>query len=114
MIPTQCHLWQKENLTVGDLEFESIKIYFDYSHDWRSLCKCKKCGQLYVCNNTEHVDWIEGNDTIDTTFIPVSEEELGKYNFEGASPIELLGFSPILFLDPNNNVKWVRNNPLKN
>ncbi len=115
MTPTQCHLWQKENLTREDLDFETIKTYWDSSHFWRLLQKCKQCGQLYINDTIEFVDWEEGNDELYTTMIPVSEEELLKYDFSKIYGVDLLeNFHPLIFWAPGNNIKWIRDNPLKN
>ena len=114
MIPKNCHLWQKENLTSDDFNFETIKTYWESSHFWRLLQKCKQCGQLYINDTVEFVDWGEGNDEIFTTIIPVSEEELLKYDFSKISGPDLLeNFHPLIFWAPGNNIKWIRDNPFK-
>ena len=108
MIPTQCHLWQKENITSGDLDFEIIKTYWDSSHFWRYLERCKKCGQLYINDTVEFVDWEGGNDEIYTVIVPVSEEELSKYDFSKISGVDLLeSFHPLIFWSPDYNIKWI-------
>ena len=107
MIPTQCHLWQKEKITLDDFDFETIKTYWDSSHFWRLLRKCKQCGQLYIDDTVEFVDWKDGNDEIYTMFIPVSEKELEKNDFSKLSSIELFMFSPRILWDKDGSKKWI-------
>jgi len=110
MEPTQCHLWQKENITSKDLDWEIIKTYWDRSHEWRRLVSCKKCGQLYISDTVEFVNWGGGDDEIYTIIIPISKEELGNYDFEKLSPIELLQFSPRILWGCDYSVRWIGKN----
>ncbi|MFH1780782.1 MAG: hypothetical protein ABH841_02160 [Candidatus Nealsonbacteria bacterium] len=110
MIPKNCHLWQKENITGNDLDFETVKTYWDSSHFWRLLQKCKRCGQLYIDDTVEFVDWVDGKDEIYTTIIPVSEEEVIKHDFSKLSGIELFMFSPRILWDKDGSKKWIGRN----
>ena len=112
MIPKNCHLWLKKNITADDINFIPVKDYWEYSHDWRFLAKCSDCGQLYVSDSVETIDWINGNDKISTTIVPVSEEELKENDYSKISQLELLAFSPIILWNPDNKLKWIRINPL--
>ncbi len=101
MIPKNCHLWQKEDLSSQDLSlenFELLETFADDSHFWRYLLKCKECGQLYFYEFYEWIDWEEGNDPQYVKFIPVETkyeiETLKKTNI-----FELLKFSPRLHQD---------------
>lgn len=107
MIPTQCHLWQKEKITLDDLDFETIKTYWDSSHFWRLLQKCKQCGQLYIDDTVEFVIYGGDGDEIYTMFIPISEEELEKNDFNELSSIELFTFSPRILWDKDGSKKWI-------
>lgn len=42
MTPTQCHLWQKEDISLADFDWEAVKTYWDSSHEWRHLMKCNQ------------------------------------------------------------------------
>jgi hypothetical protein len=77
MNPTQCHLWKKETLVSEDLYyfFDQVKTYTEDSHFSRRLVKCKDCGQLYLKEFYEEIDWIDGEDPQYSTFIPVRNEE---------------------------------------
>ncbi|MCX6796458.1 MAG: hypothetical protein NTW06_03080 [Candidatus Falkowbacteria bacterium] len=114
MIPRNCHLWLNQNITANEIDLASVKDYWDHSHVWRYLAKCKECGQLYVHDNVESVDWLAGNDKIFTTIVPVSEAELEEHDFSKLSPTELLKFSPILLLSPDDKLTWINNNVLNN
>ncbi len=78
-IPFQCKLWQKEPLTSEDLilkgNFDQLKTYSEENHDWRYLLKCKECGQLYLYEFHEEVDWADSEDSIYCTFVPVETAE---------------------------------------
>jgi len=75
-VPAQCHLWAKENPTGEDLNFafDVVKTYSDDSHDSRRLIKCKQCGQLYVREFYETIDWKDGEDPQYVTYVPVANE----------------------------------------
>ena len=107
MIPTNCHLWQKDNIEPEDFDFEIVKIYWDYSHEERNLVRCKRCGQLYIYDSVEIEDWEEGNDELYVTIIPVSEDELKENDFSKLAPIELFKFSPRILWDSDGSIKWI-------
>jgi hypothetical protein len=107
MIPKKCHLWTKANIVSKDIKVTIAKEYWDHSHEWRSLVKCDICGQLYIDDNVEVIDWIAGNDKIYSTLVPVSAEELSEYDFSKISSFGLLYFSPVLLLQPDDSLKWV-------
>lgn len=107
MIPKNCHLWQKQNITDDDIDLDIVKKYWDHSHSWRFLGKCKKCGQLYIDDSVEFVNWNGGDDEIFTVIVPVSEAELAEHNFNDIPPKELFNFTPVLFCDPKNRIRWI-------
>ncbi len=108
MIPINCHLWQKEKITTYDFDFEIIKTYWDSSHFYRDLRKCKRCGQLYILDEIEFLAWNTGEDEIYTIIVPVSEEELSKYDFSKISGVDLLKkFHPLIFWAPDYTIKWI-------
>ncbi|MFA7157338.1 MAG: hypothetical protein WC123_06590 [Bacilli bacterium] len=107
MIPKQCHLWQKEKIDSSDFNFEEIKTYFESSHEWRHLKRCKQCGQLYISDNIEWVDYFDGNDEVNTQLVPVSEEELKQYDFEKMSSCEILLLLPRIDWGPKNDLEWI-------
>jgi|GEM_PF-378981 len=107
MKPTQCHLWQKANLEQADLDLETLKTYFDNEHAWRYLQKCRQCGQLYVNDNVENIDWMGGDDQIYTLIIPVLKADLKKFDSYGARPPEIMRFKPFIVEDPEGNMDWL-------
>jgi hypothetical protein len=102
-IPTQCHLWAKDPLGRVDLKdcLTFVKEYVDSSHLTRWLSRCKQCGQLYFMEFYEEVDWDEGDDRQYSTYIPV-ESESEADGMSKLSPLELLGFSPMIRDDSHN------------
>jgi hypothetical protein len=112
--PTQCHLWDKENLTAKDLHdsFAVVERFVEEPHHSRSLRRCKECGQLYFHEFYEWVDWVNGNDPQYQTYIPVeSRDEIE--TLLNATKFTLLAFSPRLQSDfPKDaqepKVYWIR------
>ena len=119
MKPTNCHLWQMKTLTSKDLHgcFELVEeMSEEDSHYRRALLRCKSCGQLYLYEFYEWIEWEGGNDPQYQTWIPVaSREEAVEVN--KADYIELLKFSPRLQSDfPKDasepKVFWVGRNSI--
>lgn len=105
--PTQCHLWQKEELIPSDFDFENIKKIIESSHFDCGILRCKKCEQLYFYQSYEEVDFEGGNDSQYDTYIPIESENEANVMAK-LSPIELLQFSPRLQWDSNNpTIKWI-------
>lgn len=104
--PDQCNLWNKNNLTTEDLEFEIIQIYLDESHFSRSLVRCKECGQLYYSEFYEIIDWDDGDDNQFRTYIPIDSNPNIIENLNNMSPLELLGCSPRLQRDNASKIQW--------
>jgi len=106
--PTQCHLWQAKTLAAKDLYgcFEQIQeLGEEDTHHRRALLRCKSCGQLYLYEFYEWIDWEGGNDPQYRTWIPVESreeaEELNKADYIG-----LLKFSPRLQSDLPKDAHW--------
>ncbi len=113
--PTQCHLWQAENLSPKDLYgcFESLEEFEEEdTHFRRALMRCKHCSQLYYYEFYEWIDWEGGNDPQYRTWIPVeSREEIEELN--KTDHISLLRYFPRLQSDFPRDAKeprvfWVR------
>lgn len=105
MKPINCHLWQDEYA----FDFETVKTYFDHSHFWRHLSRCRRCGQLYICDSVEFIYWqTGGGDKIYTAIIPVSKEDLTKYDFEKMPTTDLVGkFLPLIIWYPDGDIRWI-------
>lgn len=98
MKPTQCHLWNATMLTDADLNgvFETVETYSEESHESRRLVTCKQCGQLYLKDFYEEVDWADGEDSMRLTFVPVeNKEQADEMNRLGS----VAGLSPSLHQD---------------
>jgi hypothetical protein len=102
--PTRCHLWQKVTLTRDDLDFESIIHFADESHFERSVVRCRRCGQLYLFQFYELVDWQNGNDTTFTIYVPIRQNDIER--MRNISPLELIQSTPRLQYDGENLI-WI-------
>jgi hypothetical protein len=115
--PTQCVLWREpERVGGGPLErqFERLETFVHESHWWRYLLRCRECGQRYVFEFHEDVDWAGGNDPQFCTWIPVSTEDEIKAAREAAHS-GLGAFVPRLCQDwPSDaataRIYWVKRN----
>lgn len=99
--PVGCVLWERPELVLeGAMKdrFELIDTFVKESHWWRYLLKCRECGQSYFFEFYEKVDWEGGNDPQYSTYIPVDTDEEAAV-LKGATPTELLSFSPRLQKD---------------
>ena len=103
--PVQCHLWRKESIAPGDLDFKTIETYYDSSHLTRSLLQCNQCGQLYYHEFYEIVDWEGGNDQMFDTYIPVDSDKAALEKLNNKSFFELLGVFPRLQHD--KDIRWI-------
>ncbi len=113
--PTQCHLWQNENVRPEDLRdaLQVIETWTDESHLSKHLCRCKGCGQLYVDVWYELIDWDDGDDQTQTLYIPVASEAqiaLVKDALPPPLSLDLLGFHPRiteLWRDGARKFAWI-------
>ncbi len=114
--PTQCHLWQKQDLSSSDLDpktFEVIKVFLDDDRLKRKLLKCKDCSQLYFYEFYEEIDYIGGNDPQYRTFVPVESKEQAE-EISNKSLWEIHTYFPRLLCDfPKDadrpiSPKWVK------
>lgn len=116
MIPTQCQLWQKEQVASEDIQlrsrFEILTTFEEDSHLIRRLLRCRDCGQFYFHEFYEWIDWEGGNDPQYTTYLPVeSDEEAGK--LAKMTPSQLLDLYPRLQKDwpadaKKPTIRWVK------
>lgn len=67
-------LWNKNGLTLSDLNFEIVKVYLRTPHIERDVLRCRECGQLYFHEWYDHVNFTHDNDMYDT-YIPVESQE---------------------------------------
>lgn len=111
--PTQCRLWQSENLKSEDLynAFEVLETFVDESHFSRWLVRCKECGQLYFKEFYEEIDWNEGIDPQNVIYVPVETSD-DIETLKKTAALGLWQFSPCLRSDfpttaDNPEVYWV-------
>lgn len=106
--PTQCHLWQKDELVHSDLDnaFDVVHTFSDGSHFGRELVKCKQCQQLYLKEFYEQIDWIDGEDPQYLTYIPVE-------NMKEAELINQVGLWEFQTFAPCIKRDWPKGKPRK-
>ena len=79
---TRCALWKDPEAVIADKmadRFELLDTIEDGSHHWRYLLKCRQCGQRYVFEFYEEIDWEDGDDPSWCTYVPVeTEDEIAK------------------------------------
>ncbi len=104
--PTQCHIWKKEELTDGDLDnaFDVVHTFSEDSHFSRRLFKCKQCGQLYLKEFYEEIDWVDGDDPQYLTYIPVENQK----EAETINQVDLWEFQTF---SPRINRDWPKGKP---
>ena len=95
-IPSDCHLYRDQPLTVQSLRgsLALVKTYEDDSHLIRTLMRCKRCAQLYFHEFYEVVDWSGGNDAQYSSWIPIDDEQ-GADHLNDLSPLGLLAYTSI-------------------
>ena len=110
-----CALWKDPEATVArglQAQFELLETFARDSHWWRYLLKCRDCGQLYVMDFHETVDWEGGEDPQFTTWVPVAtDDEIAAA--KAAPPGALGSFTPRLCKDwpkgqDRPSLYWVR------
>ena len=75
-----CHLLQNDRVKMETLQssLERIKDLVDQSHLHYSIERCKICGQLFLFEFLEFVDWVNGNDPQYCTWVPIKTIEEGE------------------------------------
>ncbi|MCB2053471.1 MAG: hypothetical protein KDE35_04415 [Geminicoccaceae bacterium] len=71
---SRCRLWtEPEAMLAKPLAavFRVVEVFADESHWWRYLIECRTCGQLYVFEFFDEIDWSLGDDPRYTTYVPV-------------------------------------------
>lgn len=75
-LPLNCHLWDNKDLTREVLynSLETMEIYRDDSDYMLKLKKCTSCGQLYLYEFKEFIDYVGGRDAMYRTWVPVKDK----------------------------------------
>ncbi len=107
--PAICHLWKKAELVDDDLDdaFDVVKTFSEESHHSRRLVRCKECGQLYLKEFFEEIDWVDGDDPQYVTYIPVRDER-------EAEEIDKVGIWEFQTFSPRINRDYPKGKPKKN
>lgn len=73
-----CLLWTNPAAAVArglPAQFVLLETFVNDSHWWRYLLQCRGCGQRYVFEFHEEIDWQGGRDPQVTTWVPVETAE---------------------------------------
>ncbi|QIE44050.1 hypothetical protein G5B38_00090 [Pseudohalocynthiibacter aestuariivivens] len=110
--PIQCRLWSEPTILAdkghGEV-FENIETFRDSSHDMRALVRCRECGQRYIFDYHEEIDWENGNDPTYLTYVPVRNDADIAQMRNVADQIGILQFHPRLQYDrPNGQPRWLK------
>lgn len=59
-----CCLWKADKIEKKKLinSLHTLEVIEQESHFTRKILECKNCGQVYLYEFTEEVDWEDGND----------------------------------------------------
>src|SRR5690606_29691657 len=97
----QCVRWTRETPQQEDLYagLETIATYTEESHEILRLRRCTECGQLYLYQFHEEIDWIDGNDPQYRTLTPVVPKDPAK-------PVEQLQLGEFDFVGPTLKSDW--------
>lgn len=69
--PVQCALWAKPELANTPDFFEVLETYGDETHWTRYLLQCRECGQRYIYDFYEEVNFSGGEDDQSVAYVPV-------------------------------------------
>ena len=73
--PTRCALWLKPELVYDPNFFEQMEVFGEEEHWLRDLRRCRECGQLYIHDFYEEVNFSGGEDWQSVTYVPVETKE---------------------------------------
>lgn len=76
-----CNATPLDETKRDDLPFQPVRRLHESSHSGFTLCKCSSCGQHYLQQFHEIVDWADGNDDIWVRWEPLTEEEVSKLDY---------------------------------
>ena len=108
--PIQCRLWREpELLARKDAPlFDVLERFHETSHDLRALVRCTECGERYVFDFHEEIDWDEGADPSYSTYVPVRHDADIAALRDVPAQFGSLEFSPRLQYDtPKGKPVWV-------
>ncbi len=75
-----CNATPDDGAVRADLPFEVVRRLHHSSHSGFYLCKCVNCGQPYLEQFHEIVDWKDGDDDIWVRWEPLTAGEVGRLN----------------------------------
>lgn len=104
--PTQCALWSKPELVYDPNFSEQVEVFGDEEHWTRDLRRCRECGQLYIHDFYEEINFSGGDDWQYVSWVPVeTKEDIDA--LKDVRPYELMRFYPHLIKDAGK-AGWIR------
>jgi hypothetical protein len=108
-----CQDCQKVPSSLDELAIKDIETLFDDEHLFYRVTKCSSCGQLFLCQFIEFIDWEGrwGGDQMWQRWAPVSAKEAAKLRqltdamLTAAAPA-LMVASPRLVCSPQTVFFW--------
>jgi len=111
-----CELCRATPADYQHLPFEPLRTMFSSSHWAFALQRCKSCGQSFLYEFKEILDWDEGDDDMWTRWIPLLPNEVEKINRKLPDEtkdqrklnflVELMGSRLRLTWHPNGDIYW--------
>ena len=73
--PTECILWTEPNKILRGASnlFTQIECFMQESHFSKRLLRCRECGQHYLVEFHEDIDWVDGDDPQVWIYTPVAD-----------------------------------------
>jgi len=74
-VPNTCRLWSDPQAALATRMadfFALAETLCDESHWWRYILVCRTCGQTYLFEFHEEIDWSDGDDAMYRTYLPVT------------------------------------------
>jgi hypothetical protein len=111
-VPSQCHLWQRTDLTLEGVaaDLEIVETFESESHLSKHAMRCGQCGQLYFHMWCELTDWDEGDDQMYDVYVPVPDRaEIDRLRTIEPPPasFDILEVVPRLQSDRSFTLRWV-------
>jgi len=67
---------------------ERGRVFIDESHFLVDIRTCPACGQRFLWVMTELIDWQDGEDPIERTVLPLTDEEIAQLDSRGETGLD--------------------------
>lgn len=96
-----CHLFSKTQIVLEDVAgMDRVERFYNSSHFDREVRMCRECGQLFLFEYIEFMDFSFGKDKQYCTYIPVKDvDEARQINEKYPSNIRVCPVRPMIIWD---------------